>query len=159
MTAPGDPNWSPEGEEEEGYWEGAWSPSDASAVKFASSLDDLAKFKRAVKSAAEEYVTSNEWAEFERALREVDMAVYHQELPYILIKYSLDLKDEQRPRIATLLNHCYKAGFISHAHMGAGVRKLYNNLSDLSLDNPKARTRQSSKQPAACRGGNPSCAE
>jgi len=133
---PDDPNYDPD-EMEGGY---DWAPSDSTQIKFASSLEDFGKFKSAIKSAAKEYLQSNDAAEFQRIVRALSMTVFHQDLPYILIRYSLDLNDSERSRISSLLANLHKAGFITVSQMGAGVRKLYNSLSDLLVDVPNART-------------------
>jgi hypothetical protein len=136
---PNDPNYDEEEAQRESR-EYSYDPSDSSAIKFASSLSDLGKFKAAVKSAAKEYVNSGDAAEFERVLKSLSMNVYHQDLPYILIRYSLDLSDSERARISSLLHALYKSGFISITQMGAGCRKVYNALPDLLVDCPNART-------------------
>lgn len=134
-----DPNYDPE-ESESGLpssWD--WDPSDSLSVKFASSLEDFARFKAAIKDATKEYLQSADPLEFNRVVRSLGMSVFHQDVPYILIRYSLDLSDEERNRISSLLLNLYKHGLITPLQMGAGVRKLYNSLNDVLVDCPHAR--------------------
>lgn len=130
-----DPNYEPE--EDYSY---DFDPSDSTSIKFASSLDDFNKFKSQIKAATKEFLQSNDSAEFMRIVKGLSMTVFHQDLPYILIRYSFDLNDSDRNRISSLLSALHKNGFITHAQMGASVRKLYNSLSDLLVDVPNART-------------------
>lgn len=119
---------------------GHWEPEQSFALKFASSLEDLARFKREAKEAAAEFVESGDVEECMRIIRALGMSVYHQELAPILIKYSFDLNVDQRARISSLLHSLYKNGLITPTQMASGVRKLYNQLSELCIDYPQAKT-------------------
>ena len=90
-------------------------------------------------SACKEYLQSNDSAEFIRILNAAGMSVFHQDLPCILIKYSFDLSDAERVRVANLLGTLAKNGLVTPAQMGAGIRKLYNSLADLLVDTPHAK--------------------
>jgi hypothetical protein len=133
---PNDPNYASDEESAPANW--SYDPTADTQVKFASSLDDLAAFKKTVKAACAEYVQSNDANEFSRILAG-QPSVFHQDLPYILIKYSLDLTDVERARVSNLLLALHKGGLITHTQMGAGMRKLYNSLSDLLVDCPTAK--------------------
>lgn len=143
-TNPSDPNFDPDYEASgalppQHRWD--WEPSSQAHLKFASSLEDFAKFKQRMREAAREYVQSNDVAEFCRILDSQGMSVYHQDLPAILLKLSLDLSDEERVRIHNLLAALYKRDLITQTQMGAGVRKLYNVLDDLRVDYPRANVK------------------
>jgi len=60
-------------------------------------------------------------------------------VPLSPLSPSFDLSDEQRARVANLLAALHRDGLITQPQTGAGFRKLYNSLSDLLVDAPKAR--------------------
>jgi len=65
--------------------------------------------------------------------------LYHQDVPYIVIKLSLDKTDDDRRKIATLLHRLNSDEIITRLQMAQGFRKLYNQLHDLILDTPNAK--------------------
>jgi len=65
--------------------------------------------------------------------------LYHQDVPYIVIKLSLDKTDEDRRKVATLLHRLNSDDIITRLQMAQGFRKLYNQLPDLILDTPNAK--------------------
>ena len=131
---PNDPNYDPND------YVMDWEPSDSTAIKFASSLADFAKFKSTIKEAAREYLASGEANEFHQVVKSLSMTVFHQDLFYLLIRFALDLNDSDRSRISSLVASLCKNGFITNLQMAAGARKLYNSLPDISLDVPNAKT-------------------
>lgn len=140
---PNDPNFDPDeaaaaaGPSESQSWD--FEPDSSAQIKFANSLDDLAKFKASMKAATKEFLQSNDVAEFQRILTSIGMSVFHQDLPYVLIKFSFDLSDNERVRVSNLLGALSKHGLITSAQFGAGVRKLYERLDDLIVDAPNAK--------------------
>jgi hypothetical protein len=76
-------------------------------------VGDLNKFKAIVKAAADEYLSSADPIEFEREVKEARMPIYHQELAHIVIKHTLDKKDDERRKITNLLLHCFKTLLIT----------------------------------------------
>jgi len=114
-------------------------PEKSQQIKFANSLADLAQFKKTIKEAAAEYLDSNDSAEFCRIVTAVGCSVFHSDLPAILMKYSFELADEQRARVSNLLLALYKGSLITPTQMGAGLRKIYNQLPDILVDAPHAK--------------------
>lgn len=117
-----------------------WAPSDATEIRFASSLDDFTAFKAHVKSAAKEFINSNSAEEFIRGVKALSMVVFHQDIAYILIRYSLDRNDQERTRISSLLLSLHKNGMVTPAQMGASLRKAYSALPEMTVDCPNAKT-------------------
>jgi len=137
---PNDPNFDEdEAVNAQAYSHYSYQPEAGEQIKFASSVADLASFKKQIKQACAEYLESHDAAEFCRIVQAQSMSVFHQDLPAILIKQSFDFNAEQRTRVSNLLLALHKAGLVTHTQMGAGIRKLYNSLSDLLHDAPQAR--------------------
>jgi len=135
---PNDPNYEDESLPPSiSNWQ--FHPENAQQIKFANSLADLAEFKKTIKTAAAEYLDSLDSSEFCRLVTSAGCSVFHSDLPAILLKYSFDLTDEQRARISNLLLALHKAGLITQAQMGAGLRKVYLALPDILVDAPRAK--------------------
>ena len=69
----------------------------------------------------------------------VSLLILHLWFLCLLFPFSFDLSDDQRARVANLLAALHRDGLITQPQTGAGFRKLYNSLSDLLVDAPKAR--------------------
>eukprot|EP00823_Brevimastigomonas_motovehiculus_P008661 TRINITY_DN79_c0_g1_i2.p1 TRINITY_DN79_c0_g1~~TRINITY_DN79_c0_g1_i2.p1 ORF type:complete len:483 (-),score=149.52 TRINITY_DN79_c0_g1_i2:223-1644(-) len=134
-----DPNYIDDEEEYE-FDEAMFAPPNEEKLKFASSIQDLNKFKKAVKAATEEFFTSDETKEFIQVIKDLSFPIYHQEIPPIMIKLSLDHDDNVRQKVCALLKRLVEQGIISSSQMSAGWTKLYHSLPDLLIDSPNART-------------------
>jgi len=69
----------------------------------------------------------------------LEFSLYHQDLPAILIKYSLDRSDADRQHISSLLHAMVKENLVTSVQMTMGFRKLFNAIDELCLDAPNAR--------------------
>ena len=141
---PDDPNFSPDDDDAALYLLPTSShllPSTSTSSSFTSSITAYAAFKLAVKAAAQEYVTSLDLLEFTSAIGELHLPLFHQDLPYIIMKFSFDLSDTARHTLSSLLLHLYKAtpALITGQHVSHSVTKLCYALPDLLLDVPNAR--------------------
>lgn len=106
---------------------------------FSATHNDLARFKKAVRAAAEEFHTANDKKEFQRIVQSLNLALFHQVIPAILVKDALDHKDEDRDRVVELLAELCKNDIVSPLQMVQGFRRVYNQLDDISIDVPLAR--------------------
>lgn len=73
------------------------------------------------------------------AFQDMEFSLYHQDLPAILVKYSLDKSDKDRSKISQLMHALSKENVITTLQMAQGFRKLYQNLDELALDAPNAK--------------------
>ena len=146
-----DPNYVPE-DEQQGAGEDAddWLlpssrlllPSPSSSSSFSASIADYAAYKAAVKTAAREFLQSRDLLEFSASIAELGLAVFHQDLPYIVVKFSLDLSDDDRRALSSLLLQAFRSSppLLTQQHIAHSVVKLVYSLPDLLLDVPNART-------------------
>ena len=116
-------------------------PSPSSVQSFSSSIAAYARFKAAVKSAAKEYAASLDELEFVAAVSELQLPLFQQDVPYILMKLSFDLTPSDRHALSSLLLHLFKhtPALITPQHVAHSVTKLCYALPDLLLDVPNAR--------------------
>lgn len=117
-------------------------PPEPSQKKFAESIEDLAKFKDAVKTATREWLNSNDTREFKRIIQELDYPIFHQDIPAVILKTSLEkLEDEAiRHRVVSLLHSLFDSALITQPQLTSALRKLYNRLDELRIDVPHAST-------------------
>lgn len=134
-----DPNYDPADAEEKGYHLKRYNPAPEVDRFFANTMRDLTLFKRKVRSACDEYISSLDAAEFIRSVQGLEFSLYHQDLPAILIKYALDRSDSDRQHISSLLHAMVKENLLTSAQMTKGFRKLFNVVDELVVDAPNAR--------------------
>jgi hypothetical protein len=135
-TDPNDPNYDEEGTIT--YSEAVYSPTEHKSEKFTASISDYNRFKANLKQAAKEYLNSLDSLEFATIIKELDLSIYHQDVVYIIIKFSLDCPPEQRNCLEKLITYLYKQQHITANHIAASIRKLYNQINDLMIDCPSA---------------------
>lgn len=116
------------------------TPSEATQAHFVSSAADLGTYKKAVKSALREFTANPDFAAFEAVVRDLDMTLYHQDLLKIIVQYGLDQTDVNRALLADLLTHLFQADLLTSLQCTAGFRKIFNNLDDILVDVPNARS-------------------
>ena len=133
----GDPNYDPA--EEKGYLLKRYNPAPEVDRFFANTMRDLTLFKKKVRSACEEYISSLDATEFIKSVQGLEFSLYHQDLPAILIKYALDRSDSDRQHISSLLHAMVKENLLTSAQMTKGFRKLFNVIDELAVDAPNAR--------------------
>jgi hypothetical protein len=111
-----------------------------SQEKFSASIEDFAKFKKQIRAAALEYISSLDVKEFMRQIKDLGMPLYNQEITAIVIKGTLERSSNERAHIHTLLQACSKLGLLSSAHVAHSFTKLYSSIDELLIDCPSART-------------------
>ena len=145
-----DPNWA-DSEDEGDYYlphSSQLLPSPSSTSSFSGSIADYNRFKSVVRKAAAEYVVSLDALEFASAVDELHLPLFHQDIPYIAIKYSFDRSDADRNSLSSLLLHAAKPAssvaaspppLLTPQHFAHSFLKLCYSLTDLTLDAPNAR--------------------
>jgi len=134
-----DPNYDPADEEEKGYVFKKYVPAPEVDRFFANTMRDLTLFKRKVRAACDEYMSSLDAPEFIKSVQGLEFSLYHQDLPAILVKYALDRSDSDRQHISSLLHTLVKENLVTSAQMTKGFRKLFNVIDELAVDAPNAR--------------------
>jgi hypothetical protein len=69
----------------------------------------------------------------------LEFSLFHQDLPAILIKYSLDRSDSDRQHISSLLQTLVKENLVTTSQMTVGFRKLFNQIDELCVDAPNTK--------------------
>jgi len=134
-----DPNYDPADSEEKGFSLKRYDPTPEVDRFFANTMRDLTLFKRKVRSACDEYMSSLDAPEFIKSVQGLEFSLYHQDLPAILIKYALDRSDSDRQHISSLLHTMVRENLVTSAQMTKGFRKLFNVIDELAVDAPNAR--------------------
>jgi len=134
-----DPNWV---EEDDGAPTSApwFEPEEKERAGFANSLADLSAFKKQVRAAANDFLTKEDQSlsDFLKVLKKVDMPIYHQELPVIILKLGWERSEADRDKLLELLRGLFEREVVTTAHFAQAVHKLYMCADDLALDSPKA---------------------
>lgn len=115
-------------------------PNLQAEANFVSSAADLKYYKRTIKDAVTEYVTSGDSEEFVRVVVDLDMTVYHQELTKIIVSKALDYGPEDRAKLSNLLAHLHSNGHLTQYQSKAGFLKIYHRLDEVRMDAPNALT-------------------
>ena len=150
-----DPNWTDgdDEEDESDYFLPSSTkllPSSSSTSSFTGSIADYNRFKAVVRKAAAEYIASLDQLEFVTTVDELQLPLFHQDIPYIVIKYSFDRSDADRNTLSSLLLHATKPSpattlatspppLLTPQHFAHSFLKLCYALTDLTLDAPNAR--------------------
>lgn len=113
-------------------------PPESNRLRFATSIADYSLFKDRVRAAAGEYLNSSDVIEFIQIVSELELPIYLQDLPYIILKYSFDQSPHNRTVLAHLITELIKKALITNNHLTNSLRKLYNQLNELSIDIPSA---------------------
>jgi len=134
-----DPNYESDGDGE-GQDDSYFMPPPSEPVqrKFVSSVKDLNKFKQAIKIATLEFLNSNDKNEFAQILKDLDMSLYHQDVPYVVFKTVLDKSSDEHEKAQLLFQYLADEDIVTAPQMTQGFRKIFNSLDDLSIDAPKA---------------------
>lgn len=86
-----------------------------------------------------EYLSSNDVAEAERCIRDLDVPHFHHEIVYEAIAIALeDGTDKTINEIVKLLNHLLGDTMITENQMNAGFERVYSSMEDIILDSPHA---------------------
>lgn len=137
-----DPNYDPTDQHEDpgSYQLKAWTPTEERKTTFSNNMTDLNAYKRLVKDACKEWLVSHDEGEFIGSITEAKYTLFHQDLPAILVKYSLDKSDAERQLICKMLQTLNKQNIVTAAQMTQGFSKLYHGLDELIVDAPNAKT-------------------
>lgn len=136
--SPMDPNFDPLEKLIDEEFTKAYSSMPSKQALF-SGVKDLTAFKRSIEQDVDEYSSSHDENEFLRRVKEHNSSLYHQAIPYIILKFGLDKKPSQRLKLSTLLSVLDKESIVTPSQMVAGFAKAYNNLPDLMMDTPNAK--------------------
>jgi len=134
-----DPNFDPADQEEKGYTLKQHVPPPEADRFFANTMRDLAQFKKKVRTACDEYIVALDAKDFIKNVQGLEFSLYHQDLPAILIKYSMDRSDTDRQHISSLLHTMVKENLVTPAQMTMGFRKVFNEIDELCVDAPNVR--------------------
>eukprot|EP00457_Paulinella_chromatophora_P006243 gb/GEZN01006261.1/.p1 GENE.gb/GEZN01006261.1/~~gb/GEZN01006261.1/.p1 ORF type:complete len:447 (+),score=94.46 gb/GEZN01006261.1/:80-1420(+) len=137
-----DPNYEPLEDPVDGLVPGymLYVSSEATNQAFSLGIMELTAFKKNVTISIDEYLASFDIPEFIRRIKELRSSLLHQTIPYLLIKKALDRNAEERLKISALLAALDKNAVVTMTQMHAGFAKAYNNLPDLMMDVPNAKT-------------------
>lgn len=86
-----------------------------------------------------EFLSSNDAAEAERCIRELDVPHFHHEIVYEAAVLMFESNDPQVvERLTSLLGHLCRAAVITTNQLQTGLTRLHDDLAELSLDHPSA---------------------
>lgn len=92
-----------------------------------------------VKLLLQEYLSSNDMNEATRCVRELDAPHFHHELVYQAVLMVLERSSaEVCSRIGKLLSYWCNAVIVTVDQLTMGIRRIYDDLDDISLDVPNA---------------------
>lgn len=137
---PNDPLYDSFEEAEVVYVEYSVEPQEQAQKAFVASIEQMEKCKKALRATVEEFLLSFDKEEFVRCVKELNLTIYHQEIPKIAILASLDKSEDIRRKISSLLEYLHQHDILSSLQLEAGLRHLFNRLDDLRLDVPTAET-------------------
>eukprot|EP01006_Ploeotia_vitrea_P019326 TRINITY_DN51508_c0_g2_i1.p1 TRINITY_DN51508_c0_g2~~TRINITY_DN51508_c0_g2_i1.p1 ORF type:complete len:498 (+),score=299.88 TRINITY_DN51508_c0_g2_i1:41-1534(+) len=136
-----DPMYDPMDAEDDSYLLVAVDPEPEPAArrKFAASLEEFARFKKALGEAVEEWFDSDDLPELLKNLEEIDMIVFHQEIPSVIVRRAITKgSDKFADKVDGLLMYLHKNGVVTPQQMEQSFRHLFDRLPDMVLDEPKA---------------------
>lgn len=108
-----------------------WGPGDGRPVK---------ELKVAVDLLVEEYILSGDMDEAARCVRELDSAYFHHEIVKRGISHVLDKSEQAQLQLSRLFAHLSREDIISSEQFTKGFDRIYENMSDLTLDIPNAKS-------------------
>jgi hypothetical protein len=111
---------------------------DAATTKTTASVQSITAFKRAVRAAADEFLSSFDRDEFLRCIAELDCSMHHQEIPYLLVRRCLSADAAIHTKAASLLHFLFEKEVLTTVTYTGGMRKLYFLLDEFRLDVPTA---------------------
>jgi len=107
----------------------AWGPNEGATI------DDL---KKSFDLLVQEFVDSRKLNEAVKCVTELGVPNFHHELVKRAIHLAMDLDQDARDAIMSLLAELVKRGTIAARQVTSGVDKLYIRLPDMILDSPGA---------------------
>lgn len=106
-----------------------WGPGDGRPVR---------EMKVAVDLLVQEFVLSGDMDEACRCIRELNSAYFHHEVVKRGISQVLDKSEQAQEQLSALFAHLSQNELISAEQFAKGFSRVYENMSDLSLDTPNA---------------------
>lgn len=102
-----------------------------------TTVDDYVKYKAIVRDAFADYVDINQdFDAFINIAYQPDRQVFYQDVPFIMMRQSLDLSDKAREQTVTLIRICLNKGVMTPRHLLMALSKMHYKVADLSLDCP-----------------------
>lgn len=107
-----------------------WGPAGDQSVK---------RIKERTNSILEEYVSSNDLTETDKAIRELSAPSFHYYIVKRAVIRALDAKEPEKEKLVKLLSALAKSGLISEGHFVSGFKECINAMDDLALDTPNGK--------------------
>eukprot|EP00349_Pseudokeronopsis_sp_Brazil_P004210 CAMPEP_0202965640 /NCGR_PEP_ID=MMETSP1396-20130829/9545_1 /ASSEMBLY_ACC=CAM_ASM_000872 /TAXON_ID= /ORGANISM="Pseudokeronopsis sp., Strain Brazil" /LENGTH=378 /DNA_ID=CAMNT_0049688419 /DNA_START=108 /DNA_END=1244 /DNA_ORIENTATION=- len=107
-----------------------WGPGDGRPVE---------EMKVAVDQLVEEYLLSSDLSEAERCLMELRAPKFFHEVVKRAVTIAMDKSEEDQMRLSQLFAYLASSQILTLSQAQQGFNRLFNLLSDLSLDVPKAK--------------------
>mmetsp|Transcript_31497 Transcript_31497/g.58649 ORF Transcript_31497/g.58649 Transcript_31497/m.58649 type:complete len:378 (+) Transcript_31497:90-1223(+) len=107
-----------------------WGPGDGRPVK---------EMKVAVDLLIQEYVLSGDVDEASRCIKELSASYFHHEVVKRGVSQVLDKSEDSQLQLSRLFTHLSANEIISAEQFSKGFARIYESMSDLSLDIPNAR--------------------
>lgn len=86
-----------------------------------------------------EYLSSNDIAEAERCVHDLDVPHFHHEIVYEAVQACLEDGSDRVNRLITkFLKHFYDNGVLSLDQVNSGFQRIFQNMDDIILDCPRA---------------------
>lgn len=104
-------------------------------VSISSSVDEL---KDEIKALLMEYLNSADSGEVSKLLKKMNIPFFHHEVVKRGIMLALERKEREQAMISVLMKQLVEAEVISSKQLQLGFQRLYQELRDISLDNPDA---------------------
>lgn len=104
------------------------------------STEDLTELKESIRMALEEYLDTRDLNEAARCLGELKLSHFRHEVVKRSLVLGLERSDPDRELLSALLAHLSARGDLSEDNAVRGFRRVREDLPDLELDVPMART-------------------
>jgi programmed cell death protein 4 len=97
------------------------------------------QLSRAIQLMLKEYMDAEDKREVDRTIRELSVPHFLHELVFQSIMLVIERSTEEACRaVVELLEYLYKTGECSGEMIASGIRRIYKQMSDISLDVPSA---------------------
>jgi len=96
------------------------------------------RFKERVIAILGEYISSIDFQEADRAVRELAAPSFHYYLVKKAVLIALESNDADRDKIVKLFQQIHKSGLLSEAHIISGFKLSAESIKDIELDTPGA---------------------
>lgn len=107
-----------------------WGPAGDQSVK---------RIKERTNAIIEEYISSNDLSETDKAIRELSAPSFHYYIVKRAVIRALDAKEAEREKLVKLLSSLAKSDLITEGHLVSGYKACVKVMDDLALDTPSAK--------------------